>query len=123
MALRVRDVIVSQAFYVRHFDMKVVWQPDPDNVYLSTGEDNLALHQVRAEELEEFASSPNHPLDHLGFLMESADRVRALFDEVTAQEVTIVHPPKQHRDGSFSFYMADPDQNTIQVLFEPNIQL
>lgn len=123
LALRVRDVKVSQAFYERHFDMKVVWQPDPDNVYLSTGEDSLALHQVPAEELKEFASSPNHPLDHLGFLMESSDRVRALFDEITAQEVTIVHRPKQHRDGSFSFYMADPDQNTIQVLFEPNVQL
>ncbi len=123
MALRVRDVKVSQAFYEQHFDMRVVWQPDPENVYLSTGEDNLALHQVPTEEFEKFASSPNHPLDHLGFLMESAERVRALFDEVAAQEVTIVHPPKQHRDGSFSFYMADPDQNTIQVLFEPNVQL
>ncbi len=123
LALRVRDVKVSQAFYERHFDMKVVWQPDPDNVYLSTGEDNLALHQVPAEEFEKFAPSPNHPLDHLGFLMESADRVRALFEEVMAQGGTIVHPPKQHRDGSFSFYMADPDQNTIQVLFEPNVQL
>ena len=121
MALRVRDVKVSQAFYERHFDMKVVWQPDPDNVYLSTGEDNLALHQVPTEEFEKFTSSPNHPLDHLGFLMESADRVRTLFDEVMAQGVTIVHPPKQHRDGSFSFYMSDPDQNTIQVLFEPNV--
>ena len=123
LALRVHDVKVSQAFYERHFDMRVVWQPDPDNVYLSTGEDNLALHQVPTEEFEKFASSPNHPLDHLGFLMESADRVNALFQEVNAHGVTIVHPPKQHRDGSFSFYMADPDQNTIQVLFEPNVQL
>ena len=123
LALRVRDVKVSQAFYERHFDMKVVWQPDPDNVYLSSGEDNLALHQIPTEEFEKFASSPNHPLDHLGFVMESADRVNALFEEVNAQGVTIVHLPKQHRDGSFSFYMADPDQNTIQVLFEPNVQL
>ncbi len=121
LALRVRDVKVSQAFYERHFDMKVVWQPDPDNVYLSTGEDNLALHQVPTEDFEKFASSPNHPLDHLGFLMESVDKVNALFQEVTTHGVTIVHPPKQHRDGSFSFYMSDPDQNTIQVLFEPNV--
>ncbi len=123
LALRVRDVKVSQAFYERHFEMKVVWQPDSDNVYLSTGEDNLALHQVPTQELEKFASSPNHPLDHLGFLMESADKVNALYQEVDAQGVTIVHLPKQHRDGSFSFYMADPDQNTIQVLFEPNVNL
>lgn len=123
LALRVRDVKVSQAFYERHFDMRVVWQPDPDNVYLSTGEDNLALHQVPAEEFEKFASSPNHPLDHLGFLMDSPESVNALFHEVSKQGVRIVHLPKQHRDGSFSFYLADPDSNTIQVLFEPSVQL
>lgn len=123
LALRVRDVRVSQAFYERLFDMKIVWQPDPDNVYLSTGVDNLALHQVPAEEFEQFAASPNHPLDHFGFLMESQESVEALFEEVSAQGVTIVQSPKLHRDGSFSFYLADPDSNTIQVLFEPSVQL
>ena len=123
LALRVRDVQISQAFYERLFDMKLVWQPDPDNVYLSTGVDNLALHQVPTEEFEKFAASPHHPLDHLGFLMDSPDSVNAMFQEVSAQGVTIVHPPKEHRDGSFSFYLADPDSNTIQVLFEPSVKL
>ena len=123
LALRVRDVRASQAFYERFFDMKVVWEPDPENVYLSTGVDNLALHQVSKEEWEKFAPSPHHPLDHLGFLMDSPDSVNALFQEVSTQGVTIVQPPKQHRDGSFSFYMADPDSNTIQVLYEPSVQL
>jgi catechol 2,3-dioxygenase-like lactoylglutathione lyase family enzyme len=103
--------------------MKIVWQPDPDNVYLSTGVDNLALHQVPTEEFEKFTSSPHHPLDHLGFLMDSPDSVNAMFQEVSAQGVKIVQPPKLHRDGSFSFYLADPDHNTIQVLFEPSVQL
>ena len=112
-----------KAFYERHFDMKLVWQPDPDNAYLSTGVDNLALHQVPNAEFEKFATSPNHPLDHLGFLMDSPDSVNAMFQEVTAQGVTIVQPPKRHRDGSFSFYLADPDSNTIQVLFVPSVKL
>ena len=123
LALRVRDIQVSQAFYERHFDMKVVWKPDPDNVYLSTGVDNLALHQVSKEEFEKFAASPHHPLDHLGFLMDSREKVESLFEEVSAEGVRIVHPPKLHRDESFSFYVADPDSNTIQVLFEPKIRL
>jgi catechol 2,3-dioxygenase-like lactoylglutathione lyase family enzyme len=123
LALRVRDVQVSQAFYERLFDMKLVWQPDPENVYLSTGVDNLALHQISAEEQKQFKPSPVDPLDHLGFLMDSPESVKALFQEVSAQGVTIVEPPKQHRDGSFSFYLADPDHNTIQVLFEPSVQL
>ena len=123
LALRVRDVQISQAFYERLFDMKLVWQPDPENVYLSTGVDNLALHQVSTEEYEKFASSPHHPLDHLGFLMDSPESVQAMFQEVSAEGVTIVKPPKLHRDGCFSFYLADPDHNTIQVLFEPSVQL
>jgi predicted enzyme related to lactoylglutathione lyase len=55
--------------------------------------------------------------------MDSPDSVNALFQEVSAQGVTIVQPPKQHRDGSFSFYLADPDSNTIQILFEPSVHL
>jgi predicted enzyme related to lactoylglutathione lyase len=55
--------------------------------------------------------------------MDSPDSVNALFQEVSAQGVKIVQPPKQHRDGSFSFYLADPDSNTIQVLFEPSVHL
>jgi catechol 2,3-dioxygenase-like lactoylglutathione lyase family enzyme len=123
VALRVRDVQVSQRFYERFFDMQVVWQPDPGNVYLSTGYDNLALHQVSPEELSQFNLSQVHPLDHIGFLMESPESVDTLFKEVTGLGVTIVQPLKQHRDGSYSFYLADPDQNTIQVLFEPTVRL
>lgn len=123
LALRVRDVQVAQRFYERLFDMKVVWKPDPENVYLSTGYDNLALHQVPAEELSQFNLSQVHPLDHLGFLMDSPESVDALFKEVTDEGITIVKPLKRHRDGSYSFYLADPDQNTIQVLFEPTVQL
>lgn len=123
LALRVRDVQVSQRFYERLFDMKVVWQPDPENVYLSTGYDNLALHQVTPEELSLFNLSQVHTLDHLGFIMDSPSSVDALFSEATEQGATILKPLKQHRDGSYSFYLSDPDLNTIQVLFEPSIQL
>ncbi len=123
LALRVRDVKVSQDFYERLFDMKLVWQPDPENVYLSTGVDNLALHQISAEEQKQFKPSPVDPLDHLGFLMDSQESVKALFQEVSAQGVTIVKPLKLHRDGCFSFYLEDPDHNTIQVLFEPSVTL
>jgi predicted enzyme related to lactoylglutathione lyase len=33
----------------------------------------------------------------------------------------IAKEPKQHRDGSYSFYFADPDGNLIQALYEPTI--
>ena len=33
----------------------------------------------------------------------------------------VLKPPKQHRDGSYSFYFSDPDGNIIQALYEPRI--
>ncbi|MDR4487364.1 MAG: VOC family protein [Nitrospirales bacterium] len=123
VALRVKDVRVSQRFYEELFGMKVVWNPDPENVYLSTGMDNLALHQYPQEDVSHLAPSHLHPLDHLGFLMASPQDVEEFFQEATQQGVTIVKPLRKHRDGSFSFYLADPDQNTIQILYEPTVML
>ena len=37
LALRVRDIRKAKDFYQRIFNMKVVWEPDPQNCYLSSG--------------------------------------------------------------------------------------
>jgi catechol 2,3-dioxygenase-like lactoylglutathione lyase family enzyme len=113
---------VAQAkhFYQVVLGMRVVWEPDDKNVYLSSGCDNLALHEVAAA----FAhSAEERQLDHLGFIVDSVDRVQELERAFAAQGVTIVHPFKIHRDGSASFYCADPDGIVIQMLFEPQLSL
>ena len=63
LALRVRDIRESKDFYLRIFGLKVVWEPDPQNCYLSSGIDNLALHEVPAEGLSGHASTPTSTLD------------------------------------------------------------
>ena len=45
LALTVQNLEAAVDFYGRILGMEVVWQPDPDNVYLSFGADNLALHR------------------------------------------------------------------------------
>ena len=118
IALKVRDAQHSKKFYQDILGMDVVWEPDPDNVYLSSGCDNLAIHAVpnrlaaRAEERQ---------LDHFGFVVETIERVKELEAEFRARGVAIVHPFKIHRDGSASFYCADPDGIVIQMLYEPQI--
>lgn len=121
MALRVTDLQRSQAFYEGFFGMKVVWAPDPDNLYLSSGSDNLALHQLPAAEVADYRGLRAQFLDHIGFIMGSVEAVDWLFERVERAGVKIVKGPKRHRDGSYSFYMADPDDNVVQVLYEPNI--
>jgi len=118
IALNVQDVKRSKSFYQDLFGMEVVWEPDPKNVYLSSGADNLALHEL--PEGLDFSRSGQH-LDHLGFVVESAERVRELEGEFRAKGVRIIHPFKIHRDGSASFYCADPDGAVIQMLYEPHL--
>jgi len=121
LALRVLDLSTSMKFYERLFGMRVVWQPDPENVYLSSGRDNLALHQIPADEIAAYRNREHQFLDHFGFLVDSPDTVDLFYHRVQWSKIPIVKPPKRHRDGSYSFYLSDPDHNTIQLLYEPTI--
>ncbi|MGH7232964.1 MAG: VOC family protein [Nitrospiraceae bacterium] len=121
LALKVTDLGRSRRFYEELFGMRVVWEPDANNVYLSSGCDNLALHQIPPSELSQYTGQTAQVLDHLGVIMESPEAVDHLFAQVERYGATIVHPLKRHRDGSYSFYVADPDRNVVQVLYEPNI--
>jgi catechol 2,3-dioxygenase-like lactoylglutathione lyase family enzyme len=118
IALKVRDIAKAKSFYQSILGMDVVWEPDPQNVYLSSGCDNIALHQVAPN----FASiAAEQHLDHFGFLVESIDRVKELESQFRSAGIKIVHPFKIHRDGSASFYCADPDDIVIQMLYEPQL--
>ena len=116
LALRVVDVEKSMNFYTKLFGMRVVWQPDPDNVYLSSGCDSLALHQVSPDEIK-----GGQRLDHLGFIVADPEEVNRAAKLLAAQGIALRHPPRIHRDGSRSFYFPDPDGNVIQILYEPTI--
>jgi catechol 2,3-dioxygenase-like lactoylglutathione lyase family enzyme len=118
IALKVTDVARSKRFYQEMFGLEVVWEPDPQNVYLSSGGDNIALHEVSKDVA---AGAVERQLDHLGFVVDTIERVSDLEKDFIARGVTIVHPFKLHRDGSASFYCADPDGIVIQLLYEPTL--
>jgi catechol 2,3-dioxygenase-like lactoylglutathione lyase family enzyme len=118
IALKVRSAERSKEFYRDILGMNVVWQPDPQNIYLSSGCDNIAIHEVSDSFLK---SAEERQLDHLGFVVESIERVKELEQDFRARGVTIVHPFKVHRDGSASFYCTDPDGIVIQMLYEPTL--
>lgn len=125
MALRVRSLARSRTFYEQLLGMKVVWEPDPDNVYFSSGSDNFALHQIPASELAAYRPLRGQSLDHIGVILESPEAVDRMYREVEPRLLElggqVVKPLKQHRDGSYSFYFSDPDGNVIQALYEPSI--
>lgn len=95
--------------------MKPVWQPDPDNSYLSSGCDNLALHRA------DVSAGAGQALDHLGFIVPTVAELEEGYAWARADGLEIVRELRRHRDGSVSFYIRDPDGNLIQVLYEPDI--
>jgi len=115
LALRVADVARASEFYTRVFGMRLVWQPDPDTAYLTSGCDNLALHRGDSGDRSRQA------LDHLGFVTGTIAEVEAAHAWAQANGLNIAKPLAHHRDGSVSFYLRDPDDNVIQILFEPTI--
>ena len=121
LALRVRNIEKAKDFYRTIFGMKVVWEPDPQNCYLSSGTDNLALHEAPPSAGSSPPPSLSGALDHFGFVAASPQAVDAWATWAAQNGVVILKAPTQHRDGSYSCYLADPDGNTIQLLYEPTL--
>ena len=113
--MQVAEVDRATEFYCRVFGMKVVWRPDSENAYLSSGCDNLALHRGAAGDPQAQA------MDHLGFIVPTIAEVEAGYAWAQENAIEIATPLKHHRDGSVSFYIRDPDRNVIQLLYEPAI--
>jgi catechol 2,3-dioxygenase-like lactoylglutathione lyase family enzyme len=98
--------------------MRVAWRPDAENAYLTSGFDNLALHQTPAGEGCDPACGP---LDHFGLLVAKAEDVDAWARRLEASGVALAQPPKTHRDGARSIYFHDPEGNLIQLLHIPDL--
>ncbi|MGB5260541.1 MAG: VOC family protein [Gammaproteobacteria bacterium] len=116
VALNVSDMDACEHFYVGLLGMSVEWRPDPDNLYLTSGNDNLALHRAGSE-----PSGSGQRLDHIGFFIASPEQVDEWHDFLKSSSVVINAPPRTHRDGARSFYCRDPDGNTVQIIYHPPI--
>jgi catechol 2,3-dioxygenase-like lactoylglutathione lyase family enzyme len=123
LALNVRDLAAMKRFYVDLLGFAVEWEPDPDNVYLSSGIDNLALHRSDGGHTGSGAhsTSSGQALDHLGLIVRSADDVDKWAAFLESRGVALKATPKTHRDGARSLYFADPDGNSIQIIHHPPI--
>ncbi len=104
----------SRRFYTECMGLDVEWEPDRDNVYLTSGRDNLAIHRYKPIE-----GGPDSNLDHIGFVVGDERHVDMWFDYLKSQDIHIEGEPKSHRDGARSFYTLDPDGTKVQIIYHP----
>jgi catechol 2,3-dioxygenase-like lactoylglutathione lyase family enzyme len=119
LALNVDHLEEMRRFYVELLGFTVEWEPDADNVYLSSGIDNLALHRSAAGSPREHSAAA--ALDHLGVIVRTADDVDRWASFLEERGVTIDARPRTHRDGARSCYFRDPDGNRVQIIHHPPI--
>jgi catechol 2,3-dioxygenase-like lactoylglutathione lyase family enzyme len=111
VALTVGDLEAAEKFWVGVMGYEVEWRPDPDNIYLHGGRDNLALHRG--------AVSNGGQLDHIGIAVPTAADVDAWAAHLAAHDVPLKAQPKTHRDGSRSLYFYGPQSLLIQIIHHP----
>jgi catechol 2,3-dioxygenase-like lactoylglutathione lyase family enzyme len=113
VALFVGDLEGAESFWCQVMGYEVEWRPDPDNVYLCSGSDNLALHRAAANEF--FGGAQR--LDHVGLAVPAPDDVDGWADRLTAHGVKLKSAPRTHRDGSRSLYFHAPDGTLVQIIY------
>ena len=117
VALFVPNIEKACFFYVDLLGMTIEWQPDNENVFLCSGNDNVALHKKKDGDFE----PSSQRLDHIGFIINKPEEVDEWYKFFCENDVTIKEPPRTHRDGARSFYCLDPAGTLVQLIYHPPI--
>jgi catechol 2,3-dioxygenase-like lactoylglutathione lyase family enzyme len=116
VALLVRDLATMEAFYRDMLGYKEEWRPSERELYMTRGQDNLALHAGA-----DVGDVRESRLDHIGLLMACAEDVDTWAVWLENKGVVLDTRPRTHRDGARSFYVRDPEGNRIQFIWHPPI--
>ena len=108
IAIRVEDMKRAMSFYI-NLGMRLVWDDD-DWCYLEAGpgRDGLALLGPGYK-----AAGP-----HFAFHFTERSEVDDMNHRLREEGVR-VGPVHDHRDGTASFYLRDPEGNLLEILYQP----
>lgn len=115
VALFIKELEKAVDFYTQMMGMRIEWQPDADNVYLTNEGDVFALHRV------DYLPQGPQRLDHIGFVLKTHEDVDAWYEYFVQNGVKITEAPKTHRDGSHGFYCLDPVGHLLELIYHPPI--
>jgi catechol 2,3-dioxygenase-like lactoylglutathione lyase family enzyme len=108
VAVRVQDIARAKAFY-QSLGLRLPWDAN-DWAYLQSpgNGDGVALLSP-----EYTAAGP-----HFAFHFDNREAVDAVHAELVTSGYP-VGPVHDHRDGTASFYLQDPEGNWLEILYEP----
>jgi catechol 2,3-dioxygenase-like lactoylglutathione lyase family enzyme len=118
IAIKCANLEKCLEFYT-NLGFKIDFHPDPDHIFLSSGDDNLALHRAQPG----FNAIKDHQyLDHFGFMVSTPEQVTEWYEYLRKKNVEMLDEPSAHRDGTFSFYCYDPDRHVVQFTYHPRLK-
>jgi catechol 2,3-dioxygenase-like lactoylglutathione lyase family enzyme len=115
VALFVKELETAVDFYTNVMGMRIEWQPDDDNVYLTNYGDVFALHRV------DYVPQAQQRLDHIGFVLNAFEDVDNWYEYFVKNGVKITEKPKTHRDGARGFYCLDAVGHLLELIYHPPI--
>ena len=111
--LTVPDVQQTREFFENYFDFRCVFQRGPDALAVLTDESGFVLTLNNFEK----ATEVNYPgAFHVGFMLESRERVNAVHDRLTADGFEV--EPAREFHGAWTFYFRAPGGFLVEVLHQ-----
>ena len=118
VALLCSHIEKMERFYCDVLGYRVEWRPSATELYLTRGQDNLALH-ARPPGSATPSEARESRLDHIGLLVDRLEDVDAWAGYLKDEGIELDTAPRTHRDGARSFYLRDPEGNRLQFLYHP----
>lgn len=109
--LSVPDVSQSRAFFETYFGFRCVAERGRNTIAVLVGEDGFVLTLSNFEH----TTTVEYPSGfHVGFILESRERVNAMYD--TLKEAGFEAEPPRVFHGSWTFYLQSPGGVLVEVM-------
>lgn len=117
VALGVSDLARALDFYTETLGFDPAYVTSADWAMVSMAGTTLSLVPVPGYVAPRSAGG-SHPA-HFGIVLASMADVDAWHERLRFTDVPSIEAPKLHRDGSYGFYLTDPDDNPLECIFIP----
>lgn len=113
IALRVNNLSECISFYTKILNLTLELKTD-NYAYLSTGDDNISLHQEGNITFEQ-----SQRLEHFGFSCLTANDVDEWYEHCKQHKINIQGAPNTFGIGTRAFSVLDPSGNEVEFTFHP----